>query len=60
MKARRATRWTPGFLSHGQRDRDRCGGAARAKCEKAAIHWSGETGARDQDQTGPFGKSLGG
>ena len=26
--------------------------AARAKREKAVIHWSGETGVRDQDQTG--------
>jgi transposase len=26
--------------------------AARAKREKAAIHWSGETGVRDQDQAG--------
>ena len=26
--------------------------AARAKSEKAVIHWSGETGVRDQDQTG--------
>ncbi|MGB6176112.1 MAG: transposase, partial [Methylocella sp.] len=32
--------------------------AARAKREKAAIHWSG--GVRDQDQAGPFGKSAGG
>ena len=34
--------------------------AARAKCEKAAIHWGGETGVRVQDQTGPFGKCSGG
>lgn len=34
--------------------------AARAKREKAAIHWSGETSVRDQDQAAPFGKSAGG
>lgn len=34
--------------------------AARAKREKALIHWSAETGVRDQDQIGPFGKSSGG
>jgi transposase len=33
--------------------------AARAKREKAAIHWSGETGVRDQEQIGRFGKSSG-
>ena len=34
--------------------------AARAKREKAVIHWSDETDVRDQDQIGPFGKSSGG
>ena len=34
--------------------------AARAKRENAAIHWSDETGVRDQDQIGPFGKCSGG
>jgi transposase len=36
--------------------------AARAKREKAVIHWSDETGVRDQDQTGrgvaPEGQTL--
>jgi hypothetical protein len=57
MKERRAARWTPGLFAQGRRDPERCGGAARAKREKAAIHWSGETGVRDQDQIGPLGKS---
>jgi hypothetical protein len=34
--------------------------AARAKREKAAIHWGDETGVRDQDQIGHSGKSSGG
>jgi hypothetical protein len=34
--------------------------AARAKREKALIHWSDESGVRDQDRIGPFGKSSGG
>jgi transposase len=34
--------------------------AARAKREKAVIHWSDETNVRDQGQIGPFGKSSGG
>jgi hypothetical protein len=34
--------------------------AARAKREKAEIHCGDETGVRDQDRIGHFGKSSGG
>jgi hypothetical protein len=33
--------------------------AARAKREKAAIHWGDETGVRDQYRIGHFGKNSG-
>jgi len=54
----RATQRDPQMIT-AWREQDYPSIAARAKREKAVIYWSGETGVRDQDRTGPFGKSLG-